>query len=61
MAKKVCSKCKIFVEKEACPICGGSNFLTTWKGRIFILNPEKSDIARKIGAVREVEYAIKIR
>ena len=41
MAKKVCKKCKIFVDEGACPICQGSDFITTWKGKISILNAEK--------------------
>jgi DNA-directed RNA polymerase subunit E" len=61
MAKKVCRKCKIFVEKEICPICGGNQFTNTWKGRITILNAEKSEIAKKLEMKKDGEYAIKIR
>lgn len=61
MAKKVCKKCKIFVDKDVCPICNGNQFTTTWNGRITILNPEKSEIAKKLEIKKEGEYAIKIR
>jgi len=61
MSKKVCRKCKIFVEKEICPICQGNQFSTSWKGRITILNAEKSEIAKKLEIKKEGEYAIKIR
>lgn len=61
MAKKVCRKCKIFVDKEVCPICQGNQFSTTWKGRITILNLNKSEIAKKLEINKEGEYAIKIR
>ncbi|AJF62935.1 MAG: DNA-directed RNA polymerase, subunit E [archaeon GW2011_AR20] len=59
--KKVCRKCKIFVDKEVCPICGGNQFTNTWKGRIAILNSEKSEIAKKLEIKKDGEYAIKIR
>ena len=61
MVKKVCKKCKIFVEKDVCPICQGNQFTTTWKGRIAILNVSKSEIAKKLEFNKEGEYAIKIR
>ncbi len=61
MVKKVCKKCKIFVEKDKCPICGGHDFVNSWKGRIVILNLEKSEIAKKLDIKREGEYAIKTK
>ena len=60
MTKKICRKCKLFVEKETCPNCQGNQFTTTWKGRITILNPEKSEIAKKLEIKNNGEYAIKI-
>ena len=61
MARKVCKKCKIFVEKDTCPICNGHEFINAWKGRITILNLEKSEIAKKLELKREGDYAIKTR
>ncbi len=58
--KKVCKKCKIFVKGNECPICHGTDFSTTWKGRIYVLDPEKSEIAKKLGIKKEGEYAIAI-
>lgn len=34
---------------------------TSWKGRINVLNVEKSEIAQKIGIETKGEYAIKVR
>ncbi|MEK6907367.1 MAG: transcription elongation factor subunit Spt4 [Nanoarchaeota archaeon] len=61
MAKKVCKKCKMFVEKDVCPNCQGNQFTNTWKGRITILNAEKSEIAKKLEIKKDGEYAIKTR
>lgn len=58
--KKACRKCKIFIKGTECPICHGKDFATNWKGRIAILNPEKSEIAQKIGIKEKSEYAIKV-
>lgn len=57
--KKICKNCKIFVEQEKCPICQGNQFLTTWKGRIIMLKPEESEIAKKLGITKKGIYAIK--
>ena len=61
MAKKVCRKCKIFVEGPNCPLCKGDSFTDNWKGRMFINDANKSEIAQKIGIKTKGEYAIKIR
>ena len=59
MARKVCRKCKIFVEKDRCLICNENDFTEIWKGRIIILNYGKSEIAKKININVNGEYAIK--
>lgn len=59
--KKVCKKCKLFVEGGECPICKGNQFSTNWQGRIYIADPNKSDIAKKIGITVKGEYAIKVK
>ena len=61
MAKKVCRQCKIFVEKDSCPLCHNADFVDSWKGRIFILDPAKSQIAEKLEIKAKGEYAIKTR
>ncbi len=61
MKKKVCEKCKIFVEGDRCPICNGTDFVYTWKGMVFIINTEKSEVAKKGGFPRAGEYAIKVK
>lgn len=60
MKKKACKSCKIFVEGDECPVCKGSQFVTNWKGRLYIIDANKSVIAQKIGAKVKGEYAIKV-
>ena len=61
MAKKVCKKCKIFVEGNECPVCKSNQFSVNWQGRLHILDANKSSIAKKIGIAVKGEYAIKAR
>ena len=59
--KKVCRKCRLFVEGQECPLCHGSVFTETWKGRLIVTDVEKSEIAKKVGITVKGEYAIKVR
>ncbi|NQV08511.1 DNA-directed RNA polymerase subunit E'' [Candidatus Woesearchaeota archaeon] len=61
MKKKICKKCKLFVEGAECPICKGKEFSTNWKGKINIIDAEHSEIAEKIGIKVKGEYVIKVR
>lgn len=58
MKRKVNKLTRKFVEpgKE-----GDGPLTESWMGRIFVLNPEKSEIAKKVGFKEEGEYAIKVR
>jgi len=59
--KKICKRCRMFYDGETCPGCSSNQSTNIWKGRIYILNPEKSEIAQKVGLKVKGEYAIKIR
>jgi len=59
--KKACKTCKFFYEGGTCPICGGKDTATTWKGRLFIIDFEKSEVGKKISVKKSGEYAIKVR
>jgi len=59
--KKVFKNCKIFVSGEVCPICKGNQFTESWKGRIYVVDANKSEIAKNIGIKNKGEYALKIR
>ncbi len=61
MKKKVCRKCKLFVEGNECPLCKTNQFSTSWQGRLYILDSNKSIVAEKIGTTSKGEYAIKVR
>ena len=61
MKKKICKKCKIFVEGSECPLCKGNQFATTYQGRINVTNHNKSEIAKKMDFTANGEYVIKYR
>jgi DNA-directed RNA polymerase subunit E" len=59
--RKVCKTCRIFVEGTTCPVCKGNQFTENWKGRVFINNSEKSEIAQKMDIKVKGEYGIKVK
>jgi DNA-directed RNA polymerase subunit E" len=59
--KKVCKSCKVFVEGEECPLCKSTQFSSNWQGRLYILDGEKSQIAKRVGIKEKGEYAIKVK
>jgi len=61
MKKKACTRCKMFVEGNTCPNCNNTQFSTNWQGRIYINNPEKSSIAKKLSVTQKGEYALKVK
>ncbi len=62
MAKpKACKICKNIYEGDKCPNCDSKESTDSFKGRIVILNPEKSEIAKKLNIKSKGNFAIKVR
>ena len=60
MAKqRACKICKIIHEGEKCPNCGSKESTDSFKGRIIVLNPEGSVLAKNLNLTKPGEYAIK--
>ena len=59
-SRKACKKCKVIVDGSNCPICKGNQFSDNLKGRIIIMDPEKSIIAKKADLKVKGVYAVKV-
>lgn len=60
MADKVCRKCRLIVKGDKCPLCGGSDFTTSWAGLVEIIDPS-SEIAQAMGIEVPGKYALRVR
>lgn len=58
---KVCRDCHRVVEGEACVVCGTSNLSEDWTGYVVIIDPEHSEIAKKMQITLPGRYALKAR
>jgi len=58
---KACRECRRVTEEgEKCPNCGSTAFTTFWRGYVIILDPEKSEIAKKMGITISGKYALRL-
>lgn len=61
MAKeKACKNCKLVYEGESCPSCGKREFSDNFKGKIEIIDNEKSELAKHLKITKKGLYAIKL-
>ena len=51
----------MFVKGNECPNCHGNKFSESWQGRIFVLDANKSEIAKNMNIAVKGEYAIKVK
>ena len=59
---KACRNCKAVVPENTtqCPYCGSTDFTDEWRGLIVIINPEKSNLAKKLGIKNKGMFAIEV-
>ena len=58
--EKACKNCKLIYEGDQCPNCGRKETSDTFKGKVEIVNPEKSELAQKLKITKKGIYAIKL-
>ncbi|OGJ13196.1 hypothetical protein A3K82_01310 [Candidatus Pacearchaeota archaeon RBG_19FT_COMBO_34_9] len=58
---KACKICNTIYEGDKCPRCESKEATDNFKGRIVLLNPEKSEIAPKLKLKDKGNFAIKTR
>ncbi len=57
---KVCKQCKTIIEHGAkCPECGSDEIGESFKGRVAILDPEQSEIAKNLKLNKKGVYAVR--
>jgi len=61
MKPKACKVCKKIYEDDKCPSCESKESIENFKGRVIVINPEKSEIAKKLNINEKGNFAIKVR
>ena len=61
MAKeKACKNCKLIYEGDKCPSCDKRDTSDHFKGKVEIVNTEKSELAKNLKVTKKGLYAIKL-
>jgi len=60
MAKIVlaCRNCKTLTTEKECPRCKSKDLTKNWKGFIYVVDPEKSEIAKLLNLNSRGKYAM---
>ena len=58
---RVCRECHRVVDGETCVVCGTANVSEDWAGYLVIIDPEHSDVAKKMNIKLPGRYALKVR
>ncbi len=61
MAELACKHCRfVNVDTEVCTNCGSTELTKEWYGYVIIVNPGKSEIAKRLGIDRPGKYALQV-
>jgi DNA-directed RNA polymerase subunit E" len=60
MSLKACKNCHTVTDLNKCPRCSGETS-REWQGYLLVIDPEKSEIARKLGIHAAGRYALRVK
>jgi DNA-directed RNA polymerase subunit E" len=58
--EKACKGCKTIYEGSECPSCKKKEFSDSFKGKVEIINPEKSELTQHLKITKKGTYAIRL-
>ncbi len=61
MEEKACKSCRLISAGPVCPNCKSTNLSDDWTGLVIVIDPNDSEIAKKMGIKTPGKYAIRVR
>lgn len=61
MTEKACKNCRYISNGPVCPNCKSTNLSDDWTGLAIIIDPERSEIAKKMRIKTPGRYAVRVR
>lgn len=58
--EKACKNCRLIYEGDVCPSCGKKEVSDSFKGKVEIIDPEKSEMSQMLKVTKKGVYAIKL-
>ena len=61
MSEKACRNCRSLIRSNVCIDCKIANTTDDWTGLVIILEPQKSEIAKRMNVDQPGRYALRVR
>ena len=61
MTDKACKNCRYISNGPVCPNCKSTNLSDDWSGLVVIVDPNSSEVAKRMGVKAAGRYAIRVR
>ena len=61
MTERACKNCRYISNGAVCPNCKSTNLSDDWTGLVVIIDPENSEIAKKMRIKAPGRYAVRVR
>lgn len=58
---KACRNCNFITTSSTCPNCGGASLSDDWAGYVVVIDPDSSEIAKKLNIGKAGKYALRVR
>lgn len=55
--ERACRKCHLITDEARCPNCNSTDFADEWTGEIIVLDPENSQLAKRLNITKPGRYA----
>jgi DNA-directed RNA polymerase subunit E" len=59
--EKACRNCGFLTTAETCLSCGGTTMSGDWAGYTIVIDPDNSEIAKRLNITKPGKYALKVR
>lgn len=61
VVEKVCKACRaVFSGANKCPSCGSDEITDSFKGKVVVIDPEQSEVAKNLKINKKGVYAVKL-
>ena len=61
MTDKACKNCRFISNGPVCPNCKSTNLSDDWSGLVVIMDPNTSEVAKRMGIKATGRYALRVR
>ncbi len=61
LKQRACRNCRLLIYGSVCPNCKSTSLTDDYSGLLIVIDPEKSEIAKKAEITKSGRYTLKVR